>query len=86
MFVGKARSQPSIGAPEKFFTPGRCFSELGFGPTPKHQTRLERLARDKRSSLLRKFVNYDRKRFYNVDTWLFNKLLVQGVEPAGGEV
>jgi hypothetical protein len=28
---------------------------------------LERLARGKRSSLLRKFVNYDRKKFYNTD-------------------
>ncbi len=25
--------------------------------------------RDKRSSLLRKFVNYGRKKFYNIDTW-----------------
>ncbi len=30
------------------------------------QTRLEKLARDKHSSLLCKFVNYGRKKFYNV--------------------
>ncbi len=34
--------------------------------THKHKTRLEGLARDKHSSLLRKFVNYDRKEFYNI--------------------
>jgi hypothetical protein len=36
---------------------------LAPGLTQKHQTRLERLTRDKHSSLLRKFVNYDRKSF-----------------------
>jgi hypothetical protein len=30
------------------------------------QTRLERLARDKHTSLLRTFVNYGRKKFYNI--------------------
>ncbi len=29
-------------------------------------TRLERLGRDKHSSSLRKFVNYDREKFYNI--------------------
>jgi len=33
------------------------------GRTHKHQTRLEMLARDKHSSLLRKFVNYGQKSF-----------------------
>ncbi len=33
------------------------------GLTHKHQTRLERLARDKHSSLLRTFVNYSRKSY-----------------------
>ncbi len=32
----------------------------------KHKIRLERLARDKRSSLLPKFVNYVRKKFYDI--------------------
>jgi hypothetical protein len=31
----------------------------------KHWTRLERLARNKHSSLLRKLVNYGRKRFFS---------------------
>ncbi len=31
-----------------------------------HQIRLERLARDKHSSLLRKLVNYGRKKFYEI--------------------
>jgi hypothetical protein len=30
---------------------------------------LERLPWDKRSSLLQKSVNYDRKKSYNIDTW-----------------
>ncbi len=33
------------------------------------QTRLERVARDKHSSLLRTFVNYGRKKFYNIGSW-----------------
>jgi hypothetical protein len=40
--------------------PERCS-----GLTCKHYTRLERLARDKHSSLLRKSVNYGRKKFYS---------------------
>jgi hypothetical protein len=35
------------------------------GLTRKHYTRLERLARDKHSSLLRKSVNYISKKFYS---------------------
>jgi hypothetical protein len=31
-----------------------------------HKTSLERLARDKHSSLLQKFVNYGRKKFYRI--------------------
>ena len=51
-------------------TPLGC-STLGqaLGPTHKHQTRLERLARDERSSLLRIFVNDGRKKFYNIGPW-----------------
>jgi hypothetical protein len=33
---------------------------------PKKETRLERLARDKHSSFLRKFVNYALKKFYKI--------------------
>jgi hypothetical protein len=54
MFVGKAGAYP------------RVEHLVGSGLTRKHWTRLERLARDKRSSLLRKFVTYGRKNFYNI--------------------
>jgi hypothetical protein len=60
MFVGKARSLLLSGACE------RCFIHLGSSLTSKHETRLERLARDKHSSLLRKSVNYGQKKFYNI--------------------
>jgi hypothetical protein len=46
--------------------PERCFTRVGSGLTCKHYTRLERLARDKHSSLLQKFVTYGRKKFYNI--------------------
>ncbi len=42
-----------------------CFPRVGSDLTRKHYTRLERLVGDKHSSLLRKFVNYDRKKFYD---------------------
>jgi hypothetical protein len=60
LFVGKGRSLPYSGAPERFFNRvGSCF-------TNRHYTKLERLAMDKHSSLLRTFVNYGRKKFYNI--------------------
>ncbi len=45
----------------------RC-STLGqaLGLAHKQQTRLEKFARDKHSSLLQKFVNYEQKKFYNI--------------------
>jgi hypothetical protein len=57
MLVGKARSLPQNGAPE------RCFTQIGSGLTRKYYTRLERLAMDKHTSLLRNSVNYDRENF-----------------------
>jgi hypothetical protein len=59
MLVGKARVYLRV---EQL----KCAS-LGKAPglTCKHWTRLDRSAREKHSSLLRKFVNYGRKRFYN---------------------
>jgi hypothetical protein len=42
------------------------YSRVGSGRTGKHQTRLERLARDKHSCLLRTFVKYGRKKFDNI--------------------
>ncbi len=53
MFVGKVRSLPYRGAPE------RCFTQVG-------STRLEKLAKDKCSSLLQNFVTYGCKRFYKI--------------------
>ncbi len=59
-FVGKARNVPYSGAPE------RCFIRVVSGFTRKHQTELERLARDKHSSLLQTFVNYGCEKFYKI--------------------
>ncbi len=39
------------------------------GLTQKYESRLERLARDKHSCLLRKVVTYGCKMFYNIETW-----------------
>ncbi len=57
MFVGKSGAYPSEA-------PVGC-STLVSAPdlTHKHQTWVEKLARDKHSSLLLVFVNYDRKKF-----------------------
>ncbi len=59
LFAGMAEAFPSEA-------PLRC-STLGYAPgfTRKH-TRLEMFARDKHSSLLRKFVNYGCKKSYNI--------------------
>jgi hypothetical protein len=62
MFVGKARSLLLSGACE------RCFIHLGSSLTSKHETRLERLARDKHSSLFQKFVTYGRKKISKIGT------------------
>jgi hypothetical protein len=63
MFAGKARSYPGEA-------PFRC-SNLGKAPglTHKHKTRLEWLARDKHSSLLRTSVNYGRNKLYSTGPW-----------------
>jgi len=65
MFVGEVRSLTFRGAPE------RCFTQVGYGLTHKRWTRLERLARDKHSSLLQKYVNYGHKKFYNTGPGMF---------------
>jgi hypothetical protein len=41
------------------------FAGKAGAPLYKHYTRLEKLARDKRMSLLRKFINYEQIEFYN---------------------
>ncbi len=46
--------------------PERDSTEIGSVLSCKHQTRLLKFARDKHSSLLQKFVNYGRKKFYNI--------------------
>jgi hypothetical protein len=58
-FVGKAMDLPWSGAPE------RCFTLVDPSLAGKFWTRLERLARDKHSSLLRKYVNYSHNKFYS---------------------
>jgi hypothetical protein len=45
-----------------------CYIRLGASLTHKHFTWLKRLVTDKHSSLLRKFVNYGRKKFYGIGT------------------
>jgi hypothetical protein len=60
MFVDEARSLPQSGTPERGFT------LVGSGLTHKHWTRLEKLARDKHSIILRKSINYGQKKFYNI--------------------
>jgi hypothetical protein len=58
IFAVEARSQPQrVGAPEKYPT------FVCFGLLHKHWTRLERLARDKHSSLIGTFLSYDEKSF-----------------------
>ncbi len=67
-FVGMARSLPQIGAPR------RCFTRVGSGHTCKHQTRMERLAKDTHSSLLQTFVKYGRKSFITLGPVVVNEL------------
>jgi hypothetical protein len=55
MFVGTGSSLPQRIAPERGFTQVNC----------KHKTRLKRLA-GPNTNLLRKFVNYCRKKVYNI--------------------
>ncbi len=59
--VGKAESLPKSG------DPGSCFTQVGFGLTQEHSTRLARLARYKQPSLLGTFMNYGRKKFYKTE-------------------
>ncbi len=56
---------PSIQTAYPSEAPFRC-STIGYAPslTYTYQTRLERLARDKHSSLLQRSVNYGRKKLY----------------------
>ncbi len=60
MFAGEVRSITYSWGPE------RCFTRLCSSLTCKHKTRPERLARDKRSSLVWKGITYGRKKYYNI--------------------
>jgi hypothetical protein len=53
-FAGKARSLPQRGASE------RCFNGRGSGLFGKHHTMLDRLAKDKQSSLFGPFVSLEK--------------------------
>jgi hypothetical protein len=65
MFMVKASSLTESGV--SF----RCSNRIGSGPNRKHKTRLERLIREKRSSILRKFVNYGCKKFITLGPGLY---------------
>ncbi len=84
MFVDKVRSVPQSVSPKGGFT------WVGSGLTNKHQSKLEKLAIDKHSSLLQKFVTYGRKKFYNVETRQGDAANEEGdehdVRKDGGEV
>ncbi len=43
-----------------------CYPHVGSGLAHKYLTRLEKLTRGKHFSLLQKFVNYGRKKFYYI--------------------
>ncbi len=58
MFVGKARSLPKSGTPE------RCFMGR-HRPFLQTFTRLEKTAREKRSSFLQTLINFGCKKLYN---------------------
>ncbi len=63
LFVGKAGSLPLSGASEMGFTwVDSCL-------TWTHYTILERLLRNKHSSLLQIFGTYSHKKFYNIGPW-----------------
>ncbi len=65
IFVGMARAYPIVGYLQ-------CITWLGSSLTRRHKIRLERLARDKHFSFLRKFLNYRQKSF--VTLALYRKL------------
>jgi hypothetical protein len=69
MFVGEAKNLPYSGAPEQYFT------HVGSGLTQKYKVRFERLAMVKHTNLLRKLVNYRRKKSYNTGPWPYQQTL-----------
>jgi len=65
MFEVKARCQSWSKEPARWLT------KVGSGLTCKQYIWLERLARYKHWSLLRKWINYDRKKLYNIGPGLW---------------
>jgi hypothetical protein len=57
MFVGNAESLPKSAATEK------CSTGVGSGLSCIHLTKLESLARDKKTNLIRMIINYGHKSF-----------------------
>ncbi len=71
IFVGKVRRLLWSGVPERRFT----YVRLNL--TSKHKTKLDRTARDKHTSLLNTFINYDYKIFITlVPGLVFTKLVL----------
>jgi hypothetical protein len=58
--------QCSLMFASKAEAPFMCSTRVSSDLTCKHYARLERLARDKNSSLFRSFVKYDCKKLYKV--------------------
>jgi len=71
-FEGKVRANPS-GAPFSF-----SLLPEAFGLTCSHKTSMEKLDKDKHPSLFRRFVNYGRKKYYNIDPR--SEMLLEGWE------
>ncbi len=70
MFVPGKSFKPSLMFVDKAGVyPSEATSRIGTGLTHKHKTRMEKFARDEHSSLLRTFVNYRHKKFYNIGSW-----------------
>ncbi len=54
-------------------------SRVGFWPCSQtlYEEGGKRLAKDKQSSLLRKFVNYGQNKFYNIGPWKLSQILAR---------
>jgi hypothetical protein len=67
-------------------TPERCFSHTGSGLIRKHYSKLQRLAMDKQTSILRKSVNYDRKKFYRLGLRIAKRFLLKYLQELDPEM
>jgi hypothetical protein len=79
VFVPGKLFQPSLifegksGACPISIVSKRRVTRVASGFICKHLTRMDKIAKSKHSSLLRKFLNYVRKKFYNIDPAGLNK-------------